>query len=371
MVKAGRWLRNFLSGKKEKNHEKKKAADRRILPQLLPPPPPPPPSTPLEEQRRRSFSPETKRHKPPPPPAASLRRSATRKTGFSALEMVAAVKIQSSFRSFLARKALRALKGLVKLQAAVRGFLVRKQAAAALRSMQALLTVQGRARALRVRMSQESPAMPWKEAGRGRTTAAEAKLRQSTSISRSFQSKERSLEKLIEMEHAQSKASSSRGKKTNPTMQAETSRKSFSYHKSFSAPSPPTGANTGAGNARPDGLSVAPPARSSSQQASTSTNPHRIAVDESGMWRLSHDSSMFPNYMANTESWKAKARSQSAPRQRSGSPDSKQSGGVQRPSFDGKSLAGAAWAWSRSSSAAREQIPWAVVLDRSVTHAGY
>ncbi|XP_047259131.1 protein IQ-domain 26-like [Capsicum annuum] len=53
----------------------------------------------------------------------------------------AAAKIQSVFRGYLARKALRALKGLVKFQALVRGFLVRKRAAATLHSMQALSAV--------------------------------------------------------------------------------------------------------------------------------------------------------------------------------------------------------------------------------------
>ncbi|KAM3234635.1 hypothetical protein P3L10_014671 [Capsicum annuum] len=53
----------------------------------------------------------------------------------------AATKIQSVFRGYLARKALRALKGLVKFQALVRGFLVRKRAAATLHSMQALSAV--------------------------------------------------------------------------------------------------------------------------------------------------------------------------------------------------------------------------------------
>lgn len=58
----------------------------------------------------------------------------------------AAVKIQTTFRGYLARKALRALKGLVKLQALVRGYLVRKQATATLHSMQALIRAQATVR---------------------------------------------------------------------------------------------------------------------------------------------------------------------------------------------------------------------------------
>ncbi|XP_010479698.1 PREDICTED: protein IQ-DOMAIN 14-like [Camelina sativa] len=57
-------------------------------------------------------------------------------------EWCAAVKIQKVFRGSLARKALRALKGIVKLQALVRGYLVRKRAAAMLQSIQVLIRVQ-------------------------------------------------------------------------------------------------------------------------------------------------------------------------------------------------------------------------------------
>ncbi|XP_047093770.1 protein IQ-DOMAIN 6-like isoform X1 [Lolium rigidum] len=68
----------------------------------------------------------------------------------------AALRIQTAFRGFLARRALRALRGIVRLQALVRGRRVRKQLAVTVKCMQALVRVQARARDRRTRLSADS-----------------------------------------------------------------------------------------------------------------------------------------------------------------------------------------------------------------------
>ncbi|CAA0806677.1 IQ-domain 17 [Striga hermonthica] len=67
----------------------------------------------------------------------------------------AARVIQTAFRGYLARRALIALKGIVKLQALIRGQNVRKQATLTMRYMKTLLRVQARMRDQRARLSHE------------------------------------------------------------------------------------------------------------------------------------------------------------------------------------------------------------------------
>ncbi|CAJ2664190.1 protein IQ-DOMAIN 22 isoform X2 [Trifolium pratense] len=78
-------------------------------------------------------------------------------------EQWAAVKIQSAFRGSLARKALRALRGLVKLQALVRGHIERKRTAEWLKKMQSLLRAQARYNAARTLQTSHSNGPPTPE----------------------------------------------------------------------------------------------------------------------------------------------------------------------------------------------------------------
>ncbi|CAL9076967.1 unnamed protein product [Musa acuminata var. zebrina] len=125
MEKAGKWLRSLLTGNKEKEKERNGSK----------------PTTSPTATSKDSQAPEVDKR---------LHAMVMK------IEDNAAMKIQAAFRSYLARKALCALKGLVKLQAMVRGQMVRQQAATTLRCMQALITAQAGVRAQRTRMLEEA-----------------------------------------------------------------------------------------------------------------------------------------------------------------------------------------------------------------------
>ncbi|KAL6645005.1 hypothetical protein ACP70R_016613 [Stipagrostis hirtigluma subsp. patula] len=215
--------------------------------------------------------------------AAAVARLSSRKAHLPAslvddVEEAAAVRIQATFRGYLARTALCALRGIVKLQALVRGQLVRKQANATLRCMQALLIAQSQLRAQRMRVLQEQhQSLP-----RPRPPSPQhPRHRRSYEMDRSCDENA----KIVEMDVGE------------PARRND--RQFFvEYHGRCSpAPSAVTELSPRAYSGHFDEFSVAT-AQSSPRHASSAA------------------SELCPSYMANTESSRAKARSQSAPRQR-------------------------------------------------------
>lgn len=87
--------------------------------------------------------------------------------------------------SWQARKALKALRGLVKIQALVRGHLVRKQTSDMLRCMNALMSIQVRARVQRIQMTEEPPVIV-KRRITHRESAQEKQLSRGYSVSFDF-----------------------------------------------------------------------------------------------------------------------------------------------------------------------------------------
>ncbi|KAL8159839.1 hypothetical protein V2J09_001376, partial [Rumex salicifolius] len=74
-------------------------------------------------------------------------------------EEIAAIKIQTAFRGYLARRALRALRGLVRLKSLIEGQSVKRQAATTLKCMQTLARLQSQIRSRRIRMTEENQAL--------------------------------------------------------------------------------------------------------------------------------------------------------------------------------------------------------------------
>ncbi|XP_006653992.1 protein IQ-DOMAIN 1 [Oryza brachyantha] len=183
MGKKGKWFgavkKVFSPESKEKKEERlrrKLAASNPNPPDLtpsaslevnvsVPPPPAPAPVQQTEEVKVHEVEQEQSKHvtveavpDTVPPPVPIPAQTSALPLGVSREEQ-AAIKIQTAFRGYLARRALRALRGLVRLKSLVEGNSVKRQAASTLRCMQTLARVQSQIRSRRLKMSEENQAL--------------------------------------------------------------------------------------------------------------------------------------------------------------------------------------------------------------------
>ncbi|XP_059654498.1 protein IQ-DOMAIN 19-like [Cornus florida] len=326
MGKASKWIRNFLIGKKDEKEKKKESCFS--LESF---------ATPKEKPRWsfvRSSSTDTNPYKSTRSfdsivtcqlvtqnaqnrvTAIAVAANEATERGVGAkhavsekpgpVEDAAATKIQAVFRSYLARKALCALRGLVKLQALARGHLVRKQTTAMMRCMHSLMAIQVRARVQRIQMADEA------QGNRRTTRTTNRELAQGSQLSRTY--------------------SETMDAKVNETRQ---SLKSKSEHMNYSkiertrlpiskhdhqlqiSPNPSTLADKSSricNKQFQDNSSTK--SQRSPQYFSTMFDSNQTRAPFSTPVPDDHDYQFSPNFMANTESSKAKARSRSEPKQR-------------------------------------------------------
>ncbi|CAM0957443.1 unnamed protein product [Alopecurus aequalis] len=249
---------------------------------------------------------------------------------------VAAVRIQTAFRGFLAKKALRALKALVKLQALVRGYLVRKQAAATLQSMQALVRAQASMRAHRAGASaaltqlhhssfrpRRSLQERYADDTRSEHGVAAYSRRLSASIESSSYGYDRS-PKIVEMDTGRPKSRSSSRRASSPLL--DSCEEWCASTNPMSSPMLPCHMPGGA----PPRIAVPTPrhfpeydwgAMEKARPATAQSTPRYMnapATPTKSVCGVGGYSSFLncPSYMSSTQSFEAKTRSHSAPKQR-------------------------------------------------------
>ncbi|KAL4576419.1 hypothetical protein LXL04_012512 [Taraxacum kok-saghyz] len=88
--------------------------------------------------------------------AEVVRLTSTSRFLGKSIEDIAAIRIQTAYRGHLARRALRAVRGLGRLKSLIEGQSVKRQATSTLKCMQTLAHVQSQVRSRRLRMSEEN-----------------------------------------------------------------------------------------------------------------------------------------------------------------------------------------------------------------------
>ncbi|KAE9621391.1 putative IQ motif, EF-hand binding protein [Lupinus albus] len=242
-------------------------------------------------------------------------------------EKWAAVKIQTFFRGYLARKALRALKGLVKIQALVKGYLVRKRAAATLHSMQALIRAQSTVRSQRARrsVSKESTFLPEVHARKSLERFDETKSEfHSKRLPTSHETSTNGFDESPKIVEIDTYKTRSRSRRFTSTM-SECGEDIPCHAVPYSLPSPlPRRISVpecrhvqdfecylNIDECRSTTAHNTPRFASSMRPSSPATPAKSVCGD--AYFQTYCDS---PSYMANTQSFNAKLRSRSAPRQR-------------------------------------------------------
>ncbi|KAK7337899.1 hypothetical protein VNO77_18490 [Canavalia gladiata] len=210
-------------------------------------------------------------------------------------ETTAATKIQTVFRSYLARKALHALKGLVKLQALVRGHLVRKQTTATLRGMHALMAIQVRARIHRIQTAEEANLV-----GKQPQQYREIPHLKDLITEEDKDSRDVSLEEMLEVLRSRSGPLDG----SHVMSGGHDSMTFYSKHLPVSKRE----------NQYKNALIIEP--NPGHCRHMSEFNPTTMALSASQRHPVPHRQSWSPNYMNKTESSRAKARSQSEPKQR-------------------------------------------------------
>ncbi|XP_047325494.1 protein IQ-DOMAIN 23-like [Impatiens glandulifera] len=270
--------------------------------------------------------------------------------GFDRRREWAAIKIQSAFRTYLARRALRALKGLVKLQALVRGHIVRKQSADMLRRMQAMARIQALACANRAQVTSHYTHPPINKGSyRSQKPRSQSKANmkdmtdsERTNLSSNWldrwmqectwnknrdvssltgRTEEEKSDKILEVDTWRPHLNNNGTR----TFQAPQETSQWNYHSSsrhyqktnsIKLPNEKDEAAAAGGL-----VSESPEPYSASSRPGSSGSrkggPFTPARSECSRSVFSEYCMVHPNYMSYTESSRAKVRSQSAPRQRS------------------------------------------------------